>query len=163
MLLCPIISFCLIWSAFISSFLSACVRSHHLYVQYIITEKLYTVKDHRQQIYIDYDTTEKVHRHGRQPVLVKFTHLGIKTASIVKRLDFPVHHPSSLLGCKYLNEVPVFVMCPLQPVRSDMQNGNDLLWRQKGNKANVKLCSPELGLRLWVQGWGHVGVMRRLC
>lgn len=63
----------------------------------------------------------------------------------VSRLDFPLHHPSSLLCGKYLNEVPVLVMCPLQPMRSDMQNGNDLLKRQKKrDKANVKLCSCEL-------------------
>ena len=80
---------------------------------------------------------------------------------IVNRLDLPLHY-LSWLGGKYLNGVPVLVMCPLQPMRSDMQNGTDLL-RQKGDKANVKLCSPELGLRLGMQGWGHVVVVVRLC
>lgn len=50
----------------------------------------------------------------------------------MKTLDVVLLYPSSLSV----------------PICSDMQIGTDLLRRQKkGDKANVKLCSPELGTR----------------
>lgn len=54
----------------------------------------------------------------------------------------------SVLWKRYLKKVRVIAMCVLQLNCSDMQIGTDLLRRQKkGDKANVKLCSPELGTR----------------
>lgn len=61
---------------------------------------------------------------------------------IVNRLDFLLHYPSAVLCGKYLNEVPVLVMCPLQPKRSDMQNGTDLLRRQKKETKQMSNCVP---------------------
>lgn len=49
----------------------------------------------------------------------------------VNRLNFLLHHHPSLLCGKYLNEIPVLVMCPFQLMHSDMLNGTDLLMRQR--------------------------------
>lgn len=70
---------------------------------------------------------------------------------IVNRLDFLLHYPSAVLCGKYLNEVPVLVMCPLQPIRSDMQNGTDLLRRQKKRQSKCQTVF------LWT-GTGGAGV-----
>lgn len=51
----------------------------------------------------------------------------------------------SVLWKRYLKKVRAIAVCVLQLNCSDMQIGTDP--KKKGDKANVKLCSPELETR----------------
>lgn len=68
------------------------------------------------------------------------------------------HHPSLLCG-KYLKKV---LMCPFQLMHSDMQNGTDLLRRQKKETKQMSSCVP-LNWDWGCMGGGYVSVVGRFC